>query len=299
MTLQAFHGQAAIKEKYVNRIRAHMAADTLIRGVGWEDGKGCAVGCTLETYDHSRYPVELGVPEWLARVEDKVFENMSIEKSRTWPLDFLSAIEPGADLERIKGLFLIVILKSALETFDHIKFPQVKDVIGSSLALWQRSDINTSEYLSATEEVLKTAWPAAEAGSEGSTRAAAWAAGAAAEAAAWEPLPTWVASATEAAGAAWEYRPTCVPTTANEQSEAAFDYFADELLKLLAAVPMTETIKGCDGGKSGSLRSLRHICRLHPLSKFIRRRCLAPIPAPALSSKGRNEYAIELALPRR
>lgn len=29
-------------------------ADNIIRGTGWEDGKGCAIGCTLEKYDHAR-----------------------------------------------------------------------------------------------------------------------------------------------------------------------------------------------------------------------------------------------------
>lgn len=36
--LKAFHGDPAIKRKYLDRVRAHRAADNLIRGVGWDGG---------------------------------------------------------------------------------------------------------------------------------------------------------------------------------------------------------------------------------------------------------------------
>ena len=61
--MKAFHNDPAIKEKYLSRVRAHRAADELIRGTGWDGHRGCAIGCTLESYDHARYPIELGVPE--------------------------------------------------------------------------------------------------------------------------------------------------------------------------------------------------------------------------------------------
>ena len=157
--MQAFHNDQAIKDKYLARVIAHREADNIIRGTGWEDGKGCAVGCTLENYDHSRYPIELGIPEWLARVEDTLFEGMSLGKSRTWPEEFLKAVNVGADLEKIKGPFLIMVLRSALETFDHAKFPDVKSAIDGSIALWQRDDIGSDEWNKAAE----AAWAAAEA----------------------------------------------------------------------------------------------------------------------------------------
>ena len=62
----AFHGDPATKEKYIARVRAHREADRLVQGEIWDGDKGCAVGCTLESYEHERYPVELGVPEELA-----------------------------------------------------------------------------------------------------------------------------------------------------------------------------------------------------------------------------------------
>ena len=88
----SFHDDQAVKSRYLARVRAHIAADELIRGVGWDGSKGCAVGCALHAYDHSLYPPELGLPEWLGHLEDTIFERMSEAKSRTWPEDFLLSI---------------------------------------------------------------------------------------------------------------------------------------------------------------------------------------------------------------
>lgn len=103
--LRAYHGDPAIKAKYINRIRAHRAAEHLTQGIGWEDDgdiRGCAVGCTLDAYDHSRYPIELGLPEWLAYLEDAIFEGLPADEAQTWPESFLEAIQPGADVEPVR-----------------------------------------------------------------------------------------------------------------------------------------------------------------------------------------------------
>lgn len=83
----SYHNDPAVKTKYVERMRGHIKADALVRGLGWDSKKkrGCAVGCTLENYDHAQYPIELGVPEWLARLEDTLFENLPEKDAKTFP----------------------------------------------------------------------------------------------------------------------------------------------------------------------------------------------------------------------
>lgn len=76
--MQAYHNDLGVKQKYVARIKAHKAADRLVQGIGWDGKKGCAVGCTLENYSHRQYPIELGIPVHLARLEDKIFEGLPI-----------------------------------------------------------------------------------------------------------------------------------------------------------------------------------------------------------------------------
>lgn len=105
--LIAFHGSPAIKEKYLARIRAHVAADELIHGTGWSNGKGCAVGCTLNAYYHAAYETELGIPMILAHLEDNLFEAMHNGESKTWPERFLQGIPVGADLEMVWPRFAL------------------------------------------------------------------------------------------------------------------------------------------------------------------------------------------------
>ena len=196
----AYHNDVAVKEKYVARMDEHIKADELIRGVGFSsEGKGCAVGCTLNDYNHSKYPYELGVPEWLGRLEDALFEGMSLEKSKTFPLLFLQAINVGSDLENIKAPFLIYILEGVLDKFDHQEFPDVLKTIENVIELYRGGETDLIKFDTAAEA-------AAEA------EAAAWAAAAAAKAAA----------AAEA---------TSIPTYQTVATE--YDRYADKLLELI------------------------------------------------------------------
>ena len=43
----AFHNDPSIKAEYLSRVAEHAAADQIIHGTYWMDGKGCAVGCTI------------------------------------------------------------------------------------------------------------------------------------------------------------------------------------------------------------------------------------------------------------
>jgi hypothetical protein len=88
-------------------VRAHAKADELIQGTGWSGGKGCAIGCTLEDYDHERYPIELGVPVELARLEDQIFERLPKPDAMKWPAAILSAIPVGADLSLVWPRFAL------------------------------------------------------------------------------------------------------------------------------------------------------------------------------------------------
>lgn len=45
--LIAFHGKQSIKDKLLAQLQAHYEADEIIKGIYWENGKGCAVGCTV------------------------------------------------------------------------------------------------------------------------------------------------------------------------------------------------------------------------------------------------------------
>lgn len=110
LEMRAFHNDQAIKDKYLARIRAHRAADEIIKGSYWEGGKGCAVGCTIHSSEHSSYESELGIPQIIARLEDRIFENLPNDLAMTWPERFLDAIPIGKDLSRVWPKFAIFLL---------------------------------------------------------------------------------------------------------------------------------------------------------------------------------------------
>ena len=66
MELIAYHGKQETKDFYVARMEQHKAADEIAHGFYWENGRGCAVGCTIHGQEHAKYETELGVPIILA-----------------------------------------------------------------------------------------------------------------------------------------------------------------------------------------------------------------------------------------
>jgi hypothetical protein len=193
--MQAFHGDPAIKQKYIVRVRAHRAADEIIHGVGWQDGKGCAIGCTLDNYDHSRYPTELGIPEMLARLEDTIFEGLENGKAQEWPEQFLEAIRPGADLSLVGWKFIHWLLtESKIGAYDH---ELVSDAVQQCAAVIEPLTRGEKADVSAAWSAESAAWSAA--------RSAANAACSASSAVASAESASWSASSAvaSAASAAW------------------------------------------------------------------------------------------------
>src|ERR1700730_14931270 len=99
--MRAFHNDPTIKETYLARVRAHAAADELVKGRYWGDGKGCAIGCTIHGDDHTEYEIELGIPVQIAHLEDCIFEALPNGEAKAWPARFLEAIPVGADLSGV------------------------------------------------------------------------------------------------------------------------------------------------------------------------------------------------------
>ena len=248
--MKAFHGDILIKEKYLARIKAHQVADEIVKGQYWENGKGCAVGCTLHSGNHSAYEEELGIPEWLAHVEDMLFEGMSNDRSKEWPFLFLDSINIGADLEKAKAPFLIFILADVLNYFNHEQFPEVKKAVGKVIELYKKDDATTVEYI---EVIVEAEAAAAMAG--WATEAEAVAAVRAADAAEWTAREAaWAAARTAALAAAraswatsWAARAAArtaaraaAPKAASSSSEAVaavtattHGKYADKLIEII------------------------------------------------------------------
>lgn len=153
--LRAFHGHPAIKAKYLARVRAHRAADELIRGTGWDGHRGCAVGCTLDRYDHAAYETELGIPAVIAHLEDAIFEGLPLDQAMEWPERFLAAIKPGTDLSFVSAHFFVWLLETELAKWST---QQSRAVVALYLRRIAGDEPTTHEWAAAAW----AAWAAAE-----------------------------------------------------------------------------------------------------------------------------------------
>ena len=135
-SLRAFHGDPEIKEKYLARIRAHAAADEIVHGIYWQNGKGCAVGCTVHSNKHSAYETELGIPRILAKIEDNIFESLSNGRAKLWPEQFLEAPRVGADLSMVWPQFAVWLLIDP--QYGVIQFSKSKKAIQNVADAYQK-----------------------------------------------------------------------------------------------------------------------------------------------------------------
>ena len=119
MALVAYHNDPALKAGLIASLKAHAEADEFVKGRYWKNGKGCAVGCTLEFLNqtdhtnHMLYESKLGIPVMLAKLEDRIFEGLPNDKAQQWPIKFSQAIRPGADLSLVGWKFLHWLLTDA------------------------------------------------------------------------------------------------------------------------------------------------------------------------------------------
>ncbi len=112
--MQAYHNDPAVKAKYCERFAAHRSLDEVIQGQVFEDGRGCFVGCTLNKYEHSAFPIELGWPEWLAHLADKIFEGLPKAEAPQFGTDILAEVSPGVDLDLVRVPFLVSVQRRNL-----------------------------------------------------------------------------------------------------------------------------------------------------------------------------------------
>ncbi len=183
------------KEDMLAEVQKHRKQDQIIQGTyGEQNGKwrGCAVGCSIhsvnalkgkkyQTNNHKVYETELGIPEWLARLEDTIFEGLPVAKAKLWPEQFIKAIPVGVDLEPVKWKFTVYLMKENIERVlgldigDELKEEVVSAIRG--VLVVAEDAIKTGAWdKSAQSAAWSAAWSAAESAAESAAQSAAWSA---------------------------------------------------------------------------------------------------------------------------
>ena len=205
----SFHGDKKVKAQHIARLKAHYKADEIIQGTYWENGKGCDTGCSFHSNDHSLWATELGIPEQIGYLRDKIFEGLPAKDAKEFPLQCSLATPVGVDLDHVWRKFMIWLLTDKKEgVIKYANTEAIKKCINDVSKLYADSlvrDVSSDKWAAAGA----AAWAARDAARD------AWAAGAAGAA--------WAAEAAEAAGAAWAAR------------DAYYIRAADKLIELIKA----------------------------------------------------------------
>jgi hypothetical protein len=124
--LGAWHGDPALKERIVARMKQHREADAFVHGLyqrldsklalGY---KGCAIGCALDPQEpdsigEGRRPYggwwaeverQFGIPEDVAEMIDDNFECLGRPDDANFAVEVLEAVPVGADLSSVSDAY--------------------------------------------------------------------------------------------------------------------------------------------------------------------------------------------------
>ena len=197
--LIAFNNDPKLKAGLVREINKHRVQDRLVNGTygklsQGQAFKGCAVGCSirsyclltkesLETGNHSNYE-KFGIPQLLARLEDGIFEGLSRQDSKEWPVLFMSSIPVGADLPGVWPKFVQWLLVDPVHgVIRYAKTDAQKKAIQRVADLYAMSSKATKDEFREAARACRNAYAADAAADAADAAYAAYAADAAADAA--------------------------------------------------------------------------------------------------------------------
>jgi hypothetical protein len=159
-----------IKNELIAEAIEHRKQDLFIRGKYWDGHKGCSVGCFVKTRDnpHAKLAERTGLPVWLHYLQDRLFEDMTYDNMPYWSERFFKAAPVGLTSEQIdkqiKAPFLIFVLESTLDKFDHDKYPDVLKSIQTVIDLYKSGEIDVDKFKAAADAARAAAdavWSAA------------------------------------------------------------------------------------------------------------------------------------------
>jgi hypothetical protein len=230
----AYHSDSNKKSAILKQLKAHAKADEIIKGRFWEYGKGCAVGCTIHSSEHLQYESRFGIPQMLARLEDCIFEGLPNGHAKKWPIEFMSAITPGADLSRVGWKFLHWILTDK-KVNPGISHPLVRDAVKRCANIMADLSEGKAANISAAENAASAASAAAAASAAWSTENAAWSA-------AWSArsMENAASAASAARSAAWSAWSTAYAAWSKENAACSAAWSARSAASAASAAWSTE-----------------------------------------------------------
>ena len=226
MSNLAFHNDPALAELVRGQVATHAAADEIVKGVYWQNGKGCFIGCIAHSSDPARVEELTGFPVMLTKLAESIFEGLPNEQAKAFLPRAMNAPKVGASLDLVGWKFLHWLVEDVLRehgTDDVLREHGTDDVRAAcAAALAVLADKAEGREVTAADAAARAADAAR----------AAYAAGAAA-CAARAAYAAYAASAADTADATYAAAAAYAADTAGAAAYAARIRQADKFVELL------------------------------------------------------------------
>ncbi len=254
--LLAFHNDQKLKDDIVAEIKWHQDQYKIIQGTYGDKRGYCAVGCAIHSLntkrkkdydfgDHSVYETEFGIPKAIAHLEDKIFEGLTEEDSKEFPLRFMSAVPVGADLSLVTAKFMVWLLADKKDGVIRFAREDGKLAIKEVVRLYKRVIAGKTVSDSEWDKAARAAHYAADAAHYAAARAAANPANPAdladlAHAAHAARAAADLADLANLADLADPANAARAATDATDATYAAYKKMADKLIELISEAPVQD-----------------------------------------------------------
>jgi hypothetical protein len=103
-------------------VAAHIAADAVIQGTYWKEGRGCFIGCLTHSVKAEAVTDKFGMPLSLVKIAEHIFESLPAADAKAFFAAVPEAIgADGKDLSRVHWLFLADTLRHLPPQTDDLK----------------------------------------------------------------------------------------------------------------------------------------------------------------------------------
>jgi hypothetical protein len=242
-------------------VAAHIAADAVVQGHYWKDGKGCFIGCLAHSRDATVLGDRFGLPLPLVRICEGIFEALPADEAKSFFAAVPDAVGvDGKDLSRVHWAFLAEELRALPEVPPEVQAVIDPVIAGMDLLAsgqkWPAAARAAADaaadaaYAAYAAQAAYAADAAADAAYAAYAAQAAYAADAAADAAyaaraAYADAAAYAARASHAAAAAADAAARAAARAAAYAADAARAAYAavrrrqrDTILRLIAAAPL-------------------------------------------------------------
>lgn len=103
----SFNNSQKEKDILLSLIAYHDNADNWLQGIIWDEErqKGCSIGCINKKFDMPEISDKYKVPLYLVKAVEEIFENVSVEESKSVTWTFWNAMPVGMDDDYFKALY--------------------------------------------------------------------------------------------------------------------------------------------------------------------------------------------------